>query len=164
MHASLWNFRRARNTTLQMWQFFIGWLKSVVVLGVWLSTPCVTWSSAYRNHIIRTQKHTPGIQNVPANQQQQLEECKVVNLGQFRIGIIGGHNNVAAKPIERLRGRLGAQRQHRRVWKTVGDLSGRQAFAAGGKGRHRPDLPTSRVIRRQHRVGERRLSGAIDRP
>ena len=39
----------------------IGWIRSGIVLGVWLATPCTTWSIAHTTPIVRTMKHLFGV-------------------------------------------------------------------------------------------------------
>ena len=51
-------------------QTILGWCSSGTVLGVWLSTPCVTWSCAYRNPMVRNAVHIYGIPDLPPKQVQ----------------------------------------------------------------------------------------------
>ena len=39
----------------------LGWIRSGIVIGVWLGTPCTTWSIAHTSPLVRTVLHIQGV-------------------------------------------------------------------------------------------------------
>ena len=62
-----------------------GWIASGIVLGVWLGTPCTTWSNAYTTPVARTRRYILGVRKL---NQKHYRAAQLGNQTMFSSGLL----------------------------------------------------------------------------